>query len=177
MDTLHTPRLNLVPLSKSDLVAYLEMPFRLELKLGVELSEDVLTEIVRRAIQMKIAKMETAPPGDHPWYTYWLIIVRAAGFGAGLIGFKGLDRGKQEVELGFGIDPEYAGRGYTTEAARTLIDWAFQDPEVEAVVTLGTQKANRASLRVQEKLGFQISRETYTTLDLRLSRADWKSER
>jgi RimJ/RimL family protein N-acetyltransferase len=46
-----------------------------------------------------------------------------------------------------------------TEAARALIDWAFQQDGVSALIA-ETEKQNKASQRVLEKLGARIYEET-----------------
>ena len=76
-----------------------------------------------------------------------------------MIGFKGVPDGQGEVEIGYGIDPDFRSKGYTTEAAGMLIDWALQQPSC-LVVTAWSDKENRASARVLEKVGMMISRVT-----------------
>ncbi len=71
---------------------------------------------------------QASPEKELPWITYWLIRVPPEGFGAGLIGFKGLPDQNGVVEVGYGIDPEFRNFGYTTEALGGLIQWAFDDP-------------------------------------------------
>ena len=100
-------------------------------------------------MRMKLEKMARAQPTQRAWYTYWLLVVRAfpssaAPFGAGLIGFKGFPDANGEAEIGFGIDPACQGQGYTTEAARAMIAWAFQEPACQAVVARDTKKAKPA---------------------------------
>ena len=167
---IDTPRLRLTALSAGQLRLYLDEPARLETELGHPVSRAVLTDTVRRAIGMKLAKMETAHPADHPWYTYWLVVLRQPPFGAGLVGYKGIAAGKAEVEIGYGIDPQYQGRGYTSEAARALVAWAFADPECQSILALNTLKTNPASLKILKNLGFVITAEHPGSFDLRLSR-------
>jgi len=37
------------------------------------------------------------------------------------------------VEIGYNIIPAYEGRGYATEMARRVIDWAFQTPGIQVI--------------------------------------------
>ena len=157
---LRTERLMLVPLSEGQLRLYLEHPEQLEAELHLRLSRDVLTERVERAIRMKLAKMAAVDEALHPWYTYWLLIIPALGFGAGLAGFKGVPDDHGEAEIGYGIDPAVQGQGYMTEAARALIAWAFQNPECRAVVAIDTKKTNIASQRVLAKAGMTVYEES-----------------
>jgi RimJ/RimL family protein N-acetyltransferase len=86
-------------------------------------------------------------------YGPWIAIDRAANAIVGGAGFVGRPRGGQ-VELGYGIAPEARERGFATEAARGVVEWALAQPGVERVVA-GCDPDNAASIRVLEKLGFE----------------------
>ncbi len=58
------------------------------------------------------------------------------------------------VELGYGVNPSYYNRGYATEMARALVDWALARPDVTHV-TAECLEDNNASIRVLEKSGFR----------------------
>jgi len=58
-----------------------------------------------------------------------------------------------EIELGYYIADEYQGRGYITEAARAMADWAFEHLPVPYLVAI-VKPDNPASGRVVGKLGF-----------------------
>jgi RimJ/RimL family protein N-acetyltransferase len=57
------------------------------------------------------------------------------------------------VELGWTVFPRYRKKGYATETARALIDWAATEHGIRRFVS-STTPDNEASLRVHEKLGF-----------------------
>jgi RimJ/RimL family protein N-acetyltransferase len=59
-----------------------------------------------------------------------------------------------EQELGYWIGVPYWGRGYATEAARAVLDHAFEALRCEQL-TSGARVSNPASRRVLEKCGFQ----------------------
>jgi RimJ/RimL family protein N-acetyltransferase len=61
--------------------------------------------------------------------------------------------GSREVEIGYVVAPPQAGRGYATEAVRTLVDSTFNLTEVR-LVTANSRTINPASRRVLEKCGF-----------------------
>lgn len=170
---LETERLRSIALTAKQLELYLRDTDKLEAGLGISVSRAVLTERVQRAAGMKIAKMALADVEQHPWYTYWLIVVNRARFGAGLIGFKGVPEGAGEVEIGYGIDPLYQNKGYVTEAARAMIAWAFQSTECKSVFAPHTDKSNTASNRVLEKLGMKLYHETSEELFWRVQKDDF----
>jgi RimJ/RimL family protein N-acetyltransferase len=170
MPELQTKRLRLLALTAHQLELYLAHPARLEQALGFPISRSNITGLVRGAIRMKLAKMADAEEEVHPWYTYWLVVVADEPYGAGLAGFKGYPDGQGEAEIGYGIDPNYRGRGYTTEAVRALIAWAFFNPDCRSIVAPGTAKSNPASNRVLEKVGMHVYGETEDTLSWRIDR-------
>lgn len=57
------------------------------------------------------------------------------------------------VEIGYGIQPEQEGHGYTTEALQAMTQWAFSQKDV-VFVEAETAPDNKASQRVLEKCGF-----------------------
>lgn len=59
-------------------------------------------------------------------------------------------------EIGYWLGVPYWGQGYATEAARALIDHAFEDLGLERLES-GARVSNPASRRVLEKCGFQWS--------------------
>ena len=71
-----------------------------------------------------------------------------------LIGMCGLDPRQDGAELGYWLGAPFWGRGYATEAARAVIDYAFAKLGHE-VLSSGARVSNPASRRVLEKCGFQ----------------------
>jgi RimJ/RimL family protein N-acetyltransferase len=71
-----------------------------------------------------------------------------------VLGGCGLGAHAGYPELGYWLGIPYWGNGYATEAARTLIDFAFTDLECTEL-RAGASIRNPASRRVLEKCGFQ----------------------
>jgi RimJ/RimL family protein N-acetyltransferase len=74
----------------------------------------------------------------------------ALGYTAIVVGRCSLD----EPELAYELLPRAQGRGYATEAARALLEAAFDTGRRRVWATIGS--SNAPSLRVAEKLGFRI---------------------
>ena len=76
----------------------------------------------------------------------------------GAVALLSLPPGGEDAEIAWQTRPQYQGQGYATEAADTLIRWAFSVglPEVFAV----SRPANRAGARVAERLGMEWVGET-----------------
>lgn len=81
-----------------------------------------------------------------------LICDAATGAGAGILGLR-RSGPPDVVAIGYGVIPEFRGRGFTTRALRLLADWAFSaTPTVR--LELGCKVANVASARAALSAGF-----------------------
>ena len=69
------------------------------------------------------------------------------------IGVCGIEL-RQTAEIGYWLGAPYWGRGFATEAVRTVIDHAFDALGHDALAS-GARVSNPASRRVLEKCGFQ----------------------
>lgn len=94
-----------------------------------------------------------AHPQSRIWYAPWGMYLKSDGTYIGDLGFKG-PVCEHSVEIGYGILPAYEGKGYTTEAVHTMVQWAFGNPEV-VFVEAETEPNNGASQRILEKCGFK----------------------
>jgi [ribosomal protein S5]-alanine N-acetyltransferase len=153
MAPLHTARLRLIPLEMTHLQALLVNPETVGEMLGLKLVSGLVDPPVDRAIQIKLGKMHGAEPALHAWFTYWLIVLPDQRIGCGLAGFKGAPDAAGEVEIGYGIHPDYQNQGFMTETVLALVGWAFSQP-VCRVVTAETHRDNLPSQRVLAKAGF-----------------------
>jgi RimJ/RimL family protein N-acetyltransferase len=105
--------------------------------------------------------------------------------GRAAIGMVGVDwREPEAPELGYWLGVQHWGQGFGTEAARAVIDFTFEEFEVEQLFS-GARVTNPSSRNILEKCGFQwIGVELHrfealgssTPVDrFRLSRGVWAS--
>ena len=80
------------------------------------------------------------------------LITRRNGTVLGACGVA--ERAEEAPEIGYWLAFAFWGKGYATEAARAVIDYAFDDLHY-AVLHAGARVSNPASRRVLEKCGFQ----------------------
>ncbi len=76
--------------------------------------------------------------------------------GGDFVGWMGLqrwDRENRSANLGYVLAERFWGQGYASEAARALLEWAFDAMDLNRVAAQ-TDTRNVASARVLEKLGF-----------------------
>jgi ribosomal-protein-alanine N-acetyltransferase len=94
---------------------------------------------------------------DDPEQGLWIgcsMVRRADSVYVGGIGFHGKPNEFGQVELGYGVEPQYRRQGYASEAALALIDWARREQGVRRFV-LRISPTNQPSLGMAAKLGFQ----------------------
>jgi RimJ/RimL family protein N-acetyltransferase len=75
----------------------------------------------------------------------------------GGIGFKAPPDSDGTAEIGYGIAPEYQGRGLATEAVVAILGAAADDPAI-SLVFAEVENDNTASCRVAEKAGMRLAR-------------------
>jgi RimJ/RimL family protein N-acetyltransferase len=99
-----------------------------------------------------IARVRLTEAGD-PWALSFMMIERASGSAVGSCAFKGPPDAAGMVEVAYGTDDAYRGRGFATEAAAALTEFAFASGRVR-LVRAHTKADNAASARVLAKCGF-----------------------
>jgi [ribosomal protein S5]-alanine N-acetyltransferase len=97
---------------------------------------------------------------DSSWAAWSLraVVLREAQVMIGYVNFHGPpgvnDTGTAgAAEVGYTIFAGYRGRGFATEVARAMLDWARREHGVTHFIS-GVAADNLPSLRVNEKLGF-----------------------
>lgn len=155
---LETGRLRLIPLEAQNLRLSLDRPQQLQQNLALQVDDATMDGEVRSAVQQMLAGvLEDAK--NWLWHTHWQIAVKSEKRIVGGACFKGPPDARGAVELGYGIDDDYRGQGYMTEALREMVQWALAQPHVLAVVC-ETAKSNIASQQVLRKAGFVQYRHT-----------------
>lgn len=86
------------------------------------------------------------------------VLARADGSLVGAMGLVRLDRlrtPERQAELGYWTAREHRGEGYTVEAARAVVRWAFRDLGVERMEWVA-EAGNEGSRAVARKVGFRM---------------------
>jgi RimJ/RimL family protein N-acetyltransferase len=167
---IQTDRLTLIPLTLQQLETGLASIKQLSTEMNLPIVSDLISGNAERAVQMKIEKMRAAPPDLHAWFTYWLIVINKEGIGAGLVGFKGNPDNTGAVEIGYGINSIFQGRGYMSEAVSAMIGWAFDHPECKKITAIGVLPGNLASRKVLVKNEFFEVRSDTDGVDYELTK-------
>jgi RimJ/RimL family protein N-acetyltransferase len=116
-------------------------------------SIDAMSESDRAQVSPDwLARAKAATDSD-PWIHGFAMVHRESGELIGKCGFAAPPAGGV-VEIAYGVDPSWQGRGFATEAARGLADFAFRSGAV-SLVYAHTLPHENASTRVLTKCGFE----------------------
>ena len=120
-----------------------------------------------------LAALRASAPDD-PWKHGFSITHRATGENVGSCAFKGTPA-DGFIEIAYGIDPDHRCKGYATEAAEALTNFAFSQ-NIPTVRAHTLPEAN-ASTRVLTKCGFQFLGEVTDPEDGQVWRWEIKKKR
>jgi Acetyltransferases, including N-acetylases of ribosomal proteins len=158
LDIIHSPRLELIAMSP----AFLNASSKGDLEsasylIGLDVPSEWLE--AKWLMEMRLIKMRENPALE-PW------LLRAVGLREtktmiGFIGFHTLPGADYlnsyapgSVEFGYTIFSDYRDKGYASEAAGVLMDWATREHNVTRFV-VSISPANEPSLRIAKKFGFR----------------------
>lgn len=110
---------------------------------------------VRAQVSPVWLAMVTSVSEPSPWIHWFSIVDRASQQELGQCGFKGPPDSEGMVELAYGIENDFQGRGYATEAAQSLVTYAINQEEIR-LVRAHTLPDNIPSQRVLTKCGFHL---------------------
>ena len=137
--------MNRIELEKERLRLYIASRVEMEQLIARQTDEEL-----RKAYQ-EMLDGYLAHPEQGEWYAIWMV-TRRDGVQVGDLCFKGLNE-DGSVEIGYGINDEFQGQGYATEAVIAAVDWALKQNGVSRVEA-ETEPNNAASQRVLAKCGF-----------------------
>jgi len=93
---------------------------------------------------------------ERPGFGLWAVVPAVVGMPVGtvlLVPLPGAGRVMtDDVEIGWHFHPDHWGNGYATEAARAVLDHAFDDLELPVVNAIAYE-GNEASFSVMRRLG------------------------
>lgn len=150
--TIQTQNLILATLLPRHLRALLRGPDEFENTAGLRVADGVRDHLLSASSEY-LARLETAKQAD-PWQFGFAIVHKPDNVLIGMCGFVGPPNSDGIVEFGYAIAPTYRARGYATEAAAALVEFASSDPRVK-LVRAHTLAETNASTRVLEKCGFK----------------------
>jgi len=150
--TIETENLIIVPYLPRHLRALIRSETEFEDTAGLRVADGIREQMLSASVDF-IARLENGKQPD-PWQFGFAIIHQGENVLIGTCGFPGPPDPDGVAEIAYGIAPAYQGRGYATEAARALIEFATKDPRVETIRAHTLAETN-ASTRVLQKCGLK----------------------
>lgn len=170
MAVLSTPRLELRPLTLAEASDLYDVLNHEDVGRFLLDGERVSWEWVEAEIGTSEEGFRTAGRG------LWGIRERGSKELAGFVGLRPFFQ-PPELQLLYGLLPQYWGRGLGSEAAAAVVDHAVHDLALDPILA-ATDRPNEKSIRVLERLGFRRVKETdeglWGTLYYELSADDWR---
>jgi RimJ/RimL family protein N-acetyltransferase len=149
---LETKNLRLLPHVPAHLVALTESEEAYEKCSGIRIAPGVRDFLLAGSADF-MARLRAATDPD-PWNFGFAVVHkidnRMIGFGS----FTGPANSEGAVEIAYGIAPDYQNKGYATEVAALLVNFAGCDERVKTI-SAHTLPETNASARVLQKCGFQ----------------------
>jgi [ribosomal protein S5]-alanine N-acetyltransferase len=166
---LETQRLLITPLTKHELQQYHLADNSPEANLKIKGIPQSEFDRIRNNITTTILPAIDLHPENILFHTCWMVIEKTEGLMIGDIRFKGEPTKNGEIEIGYGTYTDFQGKGFMTEAVNKMIDWAFQQENVNAIIA-ETNTGNIASHRILEKTSFVKTNEATDTIWWRLNK-------
>ena|SRR5207244_11660779 len=155
--TIQTKNLILAPHLPRYLRALLRGQQEFENIAGLQVADGIREQLLSASSDF-LKSIESAREPD-PWWFGFGITHKNDNLLAGMCGFTAPPDSGGVAEIGYGIAPSYQGKGYASEAAAALVDFASRDPRV-GTIRAHTLAETNASTRVLEKCGFKKIGET-----------------
>ena len=150
---LEAERLALIPLTAKQLHLWLEDVKALEDALNCSYRGEPVQGHFVDFIRARYLKAQS-DASNYLYHTVWFIVRKTDSVVMGEIAFMGLPNENREVEIGYGLNPEFEGEGYMTEAVQTLCEWALAQKEINHVVA--ETENNPKSENILKRAGFLI---------------------
>ena len=152
---LETERLRLLPLSPAAIDALLMGDgARLRELTGATFPAPVHPPPLTEDLLPMVRDRVRSDPAQEGWWT-WVVIRKDTGEAVGSVGFGGGPDAEGAVMGGYATYPNVERRGYATEAAGALAEWALRHHDV-ARVCASMPPDNAAAIRVAQKLGMRL---------------------
>ena len=150
--TIQTDTLILAPHLPRNLRALVRSIEDFENTAGLRVADGIRDQLLSASADF-MTRLETAKQSDR-WQFGFAVIHKIDNILIGMGGFPGPPDSEGVVEIAYGIAPSYQGKGYATEVANMLIDFASREKSVRLLCAHTLAETN-ASTRVLSKCGFK----------------------
>lgn len=154
-DSVETERLVLFPYTQENLALFNSDLAAFERAYGVSYQGEELDHLLTSFLK-KLEREIADDPENYLFFTEFLIVLKESSQIIGSIDYKYVPR-DGVTEVGYGLNPNYEGRGYMTEALRAFLKLGKE--LCIRTVRADTLPDNLKSQRVLKRCGFRFLRE------------------
>ncbi|TNE30902.1 MAG: N-acetyltransferase [Bacteroidetes bacterium] len=145
--TLETDRLRLRPASLKD------APWMFTLR-----SSPAFMEFMNRPLLKDVSEAEAFLQNVLDRYAndtgvQWILELKSTGEPIGYAGMWRWEKSNRLAEVGYGMDLNFVGHGYMTEAVKACLAYGYEHMNIHRMEAYA-RTSNKASIRVLEKCGF-----------------------
>ena len=152
---IETQDLDLIPYTPGDLLELVKGAVEFRSSFHFPAADGLREFLLGPEVSDGYIEMLRSSPEPDVWHHGFGIVDRKEKLVVGNAAFVGPPDEQGEVEIAYAIAPSFEGRGYATQAAKALTEFAFADERV-LEVTANTLPEKNASTRVLEKNGFEF---------------------
>ncbi|HEV7389780.1 MAG TPA: GNAT family N-acetyltransferase [Gemmatimonadaceae bacterium] len=152
---IQTEHLTLMPNGPDQLLALIERPEEYEARAGFPAAAGLREFFVSDDVSQSFLESLRTLSEPDPWRLGFAAVHRGARMVIGSGGFKGPPDSDGVVEIAYGIVPAFQRRGYATEVARALVEYALRDNTVRRLIA-HTLREHNPSTKVLKKCGFEF---------------------
>lgn len=155
---LKSNRIIVKPLTPDEIILYISNNNALTDKLGLLPGKRDISEALILNVHEHLLSYISSDPESIFFATVWIVADSTLNRITGHIHFKGKPDEEGMIEIGYRTYEEFKGSGYTSEAAKLMVDWAFTDNRVK-MINAFTKNENIASQKILKKCGFKIHKQ------------------
>ena len=155
---IKTKDLDLVPYTPADLLELIKGAAEFRSSFGFPAADGLREFLLGPEVSAGYLEMLRSSPEADIWKHGFALLHRSEGLVVGNAAFVGPPNEVGEVEIAYGVVPSFEGRGYVTQAAEAMTEFAFADKRVVIVIAHTLPKMN-ASARILEKVGYVFAGE------------------
>jgi [ribosomal protein S5]-alanine N-acetyltransferase len=152
---IQTENLTLIPHGPDHLLALIDRPEEYEARSGFPAAAGLREFFVSGDVSQEFVESMHALTEADPWRLGFAVVHREARMVIGSGGFKGPPDSDGMVEIAYGIAPTFQRRGYATEVAKALVEYALRDGAVRRL-RAHTLRESNPSTKVLRKCGFEF---------------------
>jgi ribosomal-protein-alanine N-acetyltransferase len=154
--TIKTKDLDLVPYTPADLIALIKGAAEFCSSFGIPAADGLREFLLGPEVSPGYVDMLRSSPEPDIWRHGFGLVHQSEGLVVGNTAFVGPPNDAGEVEIAYGVVPAFEGRGFATQAAEALTQFAFADERVRTVIAHTLPESN-ASTHILQKIGFAFA--------------------